>query len=120
MAAITDVLQAYDCTRELAHEVKSHPRRSSVARDEIDQRAPETARNVLPVGAMPRGLSRVQAAEYVGVSPATFDRMIRDGLMPAPIRIYGRVVWDIRKLDEAFAALDKSEPSDNPWQNISL
>jgi predicted DNA-binding transcriptional regulator AlpA len=77
-------------------------------------------RNVLPTGTMPRGLSRVQAAEYVGVSPATFDRMIKDKLMPLPIRIYGRVVWDVRKLDEAFAALDKSEPVDNPWRKISV
>jgi predicted DNA-binding transcriptional regulator AlpA len=77
-------------------------------------------RSVLPAGVMPRGLSRVRAAAYVGVSPTTFDRMVRDKLMPQPIRIYGRIVWDIRKLDEAFAAFDKSEPSDNPWQNISV
>lgn len=35
-------------------------------------------------------LSRTLAASYVGVSPTTFDRMIKDGLMPRPKAIYGR------------------------------
>ena len=74
-----------------------------------------TRENVLPAGVMPRGLSRVQAAAYVGVSPATFDRMIKDGLMPKPVRIYSRTVWDIRKLDAAFAALDTDDAADDPW-----
>jgi hypothetical protein len=76
---------------------------------------PDAERNVLPAGAMLRGLSRVRAAAYVGVCPTT-----RDKLMPQPIRIYGRIVWDIRKLDDAFAAPDKNEASDNPWENMSL
>jgi len=76
--------------------------------------------HVLPSGALPRGLSRVQSAEYVGVSPTTFDRMIQDGLMPKPLRIYGRTVWDLRKLDAAFAALDRSETADDAWGKMSL
>jgi len=83
-------------------------------------KADGTGHNILPAGVMPRGLSRVRAAAYVGVSPSTFDRMIADKLMPPPIRIYGRNIWDIRKLDEAFAALDKSEPNDDPWDEMSL
>jgi predicted DNA-binding transcriptional regulator AlpA len=77
-------------------------------------------RNVLPFGALPRGLSRVEAAAYVGVSPTTFDRMISDGLMPRPIRIYGRTVWDLRKLDAAFAALDRTEEAADPWSRMAL
>jgi predicted DNA-binding transcriptional regulator AlpA len=61
----------------------------------------------------------VQAAEYVGVSPTTFDRMVKDGLMPQPIRIYGRTVWDVRKLDAAFAALDRSEALDDVWGKMA-
>ena len=68
---------------------------------------------------MPRGLSRVQAAAYIGVSPTTFDRMIRDRLMPKPVRIYGRTVWDIRKLDAAFAALDKDADADDGWDDVA-
>jgi hypothetical protein len=30
----------------------------------------------LPVSLPPRGLSRAQAAEYVGVSPSTFDKLV--------------------------------------------
>jgi predicted DNA-binding transcriptional regulator AlpA len=52
-----------------------------------------------------RGLSRVESAIYVGVSATLFDEMVKDGRMPMPKRINGRVVWDIRALDEAFEAL---------------
>jgi predicted DNA-binding transcriptional regulator AlpA len=52
-----------------------------------------------------RGLSRVESAIYVGVSPTLFDQMVKDGRMPTPKRINGRVVWDLRALDEAFEAL---------------
>ena len=33
---------------------------------------------VLPVSLPPRGLSRVEAAAYVGVSPSLFNEMMRD------------------------------------------
>jgi predicted DNA-binding transcriptional regulator AlpA len=52
-----------------------------------------------------RGLSRVESAIYVGVSPTLFDQMVKDGRMPIPKRINGRVVWDLLALDEAFEAL---------------
>ena len=57
-----------------------------------------------------RGLSRVEAAQYIGVSPSTFDKMISDGIMPGPKRIYSRTVWDRRALDLAFEALGSDEP----------
>lgn len=56
-----------------------------------------------------RGLNREEAAACVGVSPNTFDRMVVDGLMPGPKRIYGRKVWDVRALDRAFEALPGGE-----------
>lgn len=52
-----------------------------------------------------RGLSRNEAARYVGVSPSKFDECVRDGRMPAPFRIDARVIWDLRQLDTAFDAL---------------
>jgi predicted DNA-binding transcriptional regulator AlpA len=61
--------------------------------------------HVLPPSLAPRGLSRVQAAAYVGVSPTLFDEMVKDGRMPSPVRINSRVLWDRLQLDEAFAAL---------------
>jgi predicted DNA-binding transcriptional regulator AlpA len=57
----------------------------------------------------PRGLNRVKSAAYVGVSPALFDEMVRDGRMPPPKRINSRLVWDRKQLDEAFDALPDRE-----------
>lgn len=54
----------------------------------------------------PRGLSRILTAQYIGVSPSTFDKLVKDGLMPRPKRVYGRVLWDIRAVDVAFDLLD--------------
>jgi hypothetical protein len=59
----------------------------------------------LPAALPPRGLSREQAASYIGVGVTTFDRLIRDGLMPKPLRVYGRRLWDRIRLDAAFSAL---------------
>lgn len=67
----------------------------------------------LPASLPPRGLSRVQAAEYVGVSASTFDKMVTDGEMPAPKRIRGRVIWDLWHVNRAFDAL--SDGDGNPW-----
>jgi hypothetical protein len=59
----------------------------------------------LPLSLSPRGLSRVQAATYVGVSPSLFDRLVADGRMPPPKVIETRRVWDRFQLDAAFSAL---------------
>jgi len=60
-------------------------------------------------GYPPRGLSRDEAARYIGVSPSKFDEMVSTGLMPRPKRIGSRVVWDRLKLEAAFSDL----PDDN-------
>jgi predicted DNA-binding transcriptional regulator AlpA len=72
----------------------------------------------LPLSLAPRGLSRVQAAEYVGIGPTKFDEMVRDGRMPRPKRIDGRTVWDRLKLDEAFAALDDDGAITSEWDRL--
>ena len=53
----------------------------------------------------PRGLSRVAAAAYCGLGVTTFDKAIRDRLLPKPFRIYGRVLWCRIALDEALDVL---------------
>ena len=70
--------------------------------------------NSLPPTLAPRGLCREAAAQYVGISPAKFDEMVRDGRMPGPKQIDARKVWDLRKLDIAFDALPDRETV-NPW-----
>jgi predicted DNA-binding transcriptional regulator AlpA len=52
-----------------------------------------------------RGLSRDEAAMYIGISVGKFDEMTRDGRMPSPVSIDKRKVWDIRALDLAFDEL---------------
>lgn len=71
----------------------------------------------LPPNLPPRGLSRTEAAAYVGVSATKFDQMILDRRMPRPKRVDGRVIWDRTALDRAFDALpdDGGQVSDNPW-----
>lgn len=78
---------------------------------------------VLPSGVLPRGLSRAEVARYVGVSPVTFDKMVKDKLMPKPVRIYGRVVWDVRAVDSAFDALDSGtteDQDDGVWSKAAV
>jgi predicted DNA-binding transcriptional regulator AlpA len=69
-----------------------------------------------------RGLSRTEAAIYVGVSTTKFDQMIVDGRMPKPRRIDARRVWDIRALDQAFDSLPGGEDyvERNPWDEVYL
>jgi hypothetical protein len=66
----------------------------------------------------PRGMSRVQAAAYVGVSPSLFDVMVRDGRMPGPKLINSRTVWDRFALDRAFETLPDRD-SRNPWDEVA-
>lgn len=61
-----------------------------------------------------RGLSRQEAADYVGISASGFTKMMQDGIMPEPVRMGGRTVWDIYALDAAFDLL-AAPAEDNPW-----
>lgn len=51
---------------------------------------------------LPRGLSREQAASYVGIGTTLFDQMVASGKLPKPARINSRVLWDRKKLDAAL------------------
>lgn len=66
-----------------------------------------------------RGLSRDEAAMYVGVSAGKFDKMVADRRMPPPRRIDGRKVWDIRSLDVAFDQLpvEDSPATGTGWED---
>jgi hypothetical protein len=60
----------------------------------------------------PRGLSRDQAAAYVGVGVTKFNEMVADGRMPPPKHVDGRVIWDRYLLDQSFEALDGDDGDD--------
>lgn len=53
----------------------------------------------------PLGLSREEAARYLGIGPTLFDEMVADRRMPKPKKINSRVVWDRTALEVAFWAL---------------
>ena len=64
-----------------------------------------------------RGLSRVESAAYLGISPSKFDEMRKDGRIGPAKLIDGRKVFDIRMLDEAFDALpDDINQAAEDWQ----
>lgn len=65
----------------------------------------------------PRGLSREEAARYVGVGVTKFDQMVADGRMPRPKRIDGRVVWDRLKIEVAFTDLP-DDARENPLDRM--
>lgn len=75
--------------------------------------------DLLPLALPPRGLSRVEAAAYIGVSPTKFDELVHDGRMPRPKRIDARTVWDRKQLDLAFEALP-DETERNPWSEVAV
>jgi hypothetical protein len=54
---------------------------------------------------------------YVGISRSKFDQMLADGRMPAPRRIDGRKVWDIRSLDIAFDQLPTEDSQGQGWED---
>ena len=52
-----------------------------------------------------RGLSRVEAATYLGISPSKFDELRKSGRI-GPVKILdGRKLYAIEMLDEFFDAL---------------
>jgi len=81
--------------------------------------------DILPASLPPRGLSREEAAAYVGVGATKFDEMVVDGRMPHPKKIDGRKVWDRLRLDSAFAALpseggDESGAAGDVWDRVAV
>jgi hypothetical protein len=56
---------------------------------------------------------------YIGVSATKFDELVADGRMPAPVKIDGRKVWDLRALDLAFDALVSESSSTNSWDGVA-
>lgn len=65
-------------------------------------------------------LSREQAAGAVGVSPTTFDELVRSGAMPPPRQITSkRIVWDVDEVHSAFKALPhRDSRQGNSWSDV--
>lgn len=65
----------------------------------------------LPPNTPAIGLSRKQAAVYVGVGVDLFDTLVKNGGLPQPVRLGSRLVWDRRRLDAAFDKLQGLSPA---------
>jgi hypothetical protein len=65
----------------------------------------------------PRGLSRIDAAAYISVSPTKFDELRKDGRVSPPRLIDSRLVWDRYDLDRDFDAfpIEGKAADDEDW-----
>ncbi|NZD62922.1 hypothetical protein HX900_17600 [Rhizobium sp. WYCCWR 11290] len=82
--------------------------------------------DILPPSLPPLGINREQAAELVGISPSTFDRLVAAGLMPQPRQVTAdRLVYDVSELAAAFRKIphkgtdgvDAAPARSNPWDD---
>ncbi len=63
-----------------------------------------------------RGLSRIEAAAYIGIGATKFDAMVSFGQMPEPKRIGSRKIWDVRAVNQAFEELPGGNTNEtNEW-----
>jgi predicted DNA-binding transcriptional regulator AlpA len=62
-----------------------------------------------PIAYPPRGMSRDEAARYIGVGATKFDEMVSDGRMPRPKRVDSRVIWDRLRIEAAFTDLPEEK-----------
>jgi hypothetical protein len=65
----------------------------------------------------PRGLSRIDAAVYIGISPTKFDELRKAGRVSPPRFIDSRLVWDRHDLDRDFEAfpIEGNAATDEDW-----
>jgi len=83
--------------------------------------------DALPVSLPPLGINREQAAELIGVSASTFDKLVVAGRMPRPREVsVGRLVYDVAEIAAAFRRIphqgtpdgdndDVTTSQGNPW-----
>lgn len=89
-----------------------------------------SARRIIPLPPtlVPRGLTRDEAAGYIGIGTSLFDDLVKEGLLPTAHKLRGAVRWDRLELDVAFEKLprigevaakaDDGEPEDDPWGKV--
>ena len=78
--------------------------------------------SALPSTLPPRLLNREQAAAYLGISPGTFDKLVKAGVMPQAKRLSeGRIAWDRQEVDQAVDRLPTEGASteiDETWSDV--
>jgi excisionase family DNA binding protein len=71
-----------------------------------------TGRPYTPEQVARRGLTREEAAAYLGLSPQGFDSWVRAGRIPGPLP--GTKRWDRKAIDAALDKLSGLAPSMEP------
>jgi hypothetical protein len=67
-----------------------------------------------------RGLSRIEAATYIGISPSKFDELRKaNRIGPAKV-LDGRLIFTTERLDEFLDALPDENQTDNDDWTASL
>ena len=65
----------------------------------------------------PRVLRAERAAAYLGLDVSTFHELVKEGLMPKPVRVRSMTMWDRYDLDAAFDDLKRSKDKRrNPFE----
>ena len=96
-------------------EIDPHPPCGESGRVSVKMLSPSQSRPVPR-----RGLSRAEAAVYLGISPSKFDELVKEGRMPRPRLIDCRKVWDVYELDIAFDELPREDSppvAGNSWDD---
>jgi hypothetical protein len=82
------------------------PHRSSVEVGRVSQSRPFPR----------RGLSRTEAAMYLGLSPSKFDELRKADRIAPPKVLDGRLIFTVERLDEFLDSLpDESQASNDEW-----
>ena len=74
-------------------------------------------RDSLPPNLAPRGLSRIEAAAYIGIGTSKFDKLVADGRMPRPKVIDKRKTWDRTRLMRPMPTC-QTKPTTTTWADF--
>jgi hypothetical protein len=58
-----------------------------------------------------RGLSRIEAATYLGISPSKFDELRTANRIAPPKVLDGRLIFTVERLDEFLDSLPRRKPT---------
>jgi hypothetical protein len=63
-----------------------------------------------------RGLSRTEAAIYLGISPSKFDELRKANRIAPPKVLDGRLIFTVERLDEFLDSLpDENQTPNDGW-----
>lgn len=73
----------------------------------------------LPDNVPPIGLCREAAAQFVGVSPCTFDKGVEARLFPPAKILRGRRIWSRSELERSFHELPTGTAEKIPYGELA-